>query len=1214
MSKKTYRIVVSGNDQEHWANRGSAYEFEEINKIPNPDGDRAVQQPTSIPSPFARMDLVKSAFKYLLNKKGDRAHSSFEELNGNTIYHSIVSECLDVAELFFNYDTLKNDIEIISWDSGIVIQNGELQVRESSDLGTIIKSRNKKHKLYGNTLKLFLSQDAAPYNFNALKKIYILNHKTGSQEMNVIGATSPSSLFLSSANDLLGINLQFNGHDLFRKDQPFPLFKRGKEFVVFMFALRASMPDFTNLFPEINQYMSDCFEFLPDDVKSITRGISNTYYNEHYDPIKIGDSEGEAVEILGFPLRTKRNYIPASEFEINSEKHQSDFPGNNMPLVLPNYRLSGDLWYWDSKWQEEFVAPNYDPSPLDQRTLPFKNYVKHPYLTVSDFLEPYLIKLAYPINSSQFFNGNLSYNANVPAETDADPQLAAKENSRDNQFLLPVSKTFFDYFDTDQLQGRSKDGTPVFEDGQRVFEMHVSRASVEVTLRIRIKSGSKPYITFKREYGYPGTRTQPDETANKGIIVANVFGASIYPFYKIKPGPAVVSNGAIIPAPVFNHHYRVMTVDRNITGNNMLQETSLSFYKNQKNKNLKIGLKDTINPNETYDGFKTVRSQKNIDKVTSNFYVLKDAFDYIQVGYASTKALIVPKFPSLENGTAVFKFAVDFGTSNTHIEYLVNQAPESVPFDITEKDIQLGSLHDTSKETIQSLKKIAAFYIHTLPEKEFLPEFIGGKSEFKFPQRSILGEQSNLDLSKPNFVLADLNIPFGYEKQTMMSRTVIKPNLKWSNHQMNLDDKRRVGAFIEELLLLIRNKIILNGGDIDVAELTWFFPTSMDSGRVSEFETAWATYYKDLINQKIPRKLSESIAPFYYFQKRLGKTSVEKPIAAIDIGGGTTDIVIFEKDVPILLTSFRFASNSIFGDGFNGSPKINGYVSRYYSQILKLLDNNSVDDLKGVMEEISKTQESENIISFFFSISSNKKITENKIPISFQELIKEDRQLRSLLLLFYMALIYHLARIMKAKGMEVPCDIIFTGTGSKIVNVVDLSIRLEKLKAINQYIFNDVYGIDNADIDITQPEFPKEITCKGGLLCDVVSDHKSIQTFILGDQSSTLLPKTDYKYSSVTQDVLNDIETEFNSFTKLFFKIIDDHDLEQDLVIDHAALSFLKERLPGKVMQDLKKGLALKIEELSNNNEKKVEETLFFYPLIGALSRLAFEMTQNGKK
>ena len=53
---------------EHWFN-STSYGPNEIDSIEDPQGGDTKQQPTSIPSPFARFDLVRSAFGSLLPKK-----------------------------------------------------------------------------------------------------------------------------------------------------------------------------------------------------------------------------------------------------------------------------------------------------------------------------------------------------------------------------------------------------------------------------------------------------------------------------------------------------------------------------------------------------------------------------------------------------------------------------------------------------------------------------------------------------------------------------------------------------------------------------------------------------------------------------------------------------------------------------------------------------------------------------------------------------------------------------------------------------------------------------------------------------------------------------------------------------------------------------------------------------------------------------------------
>ena len=63
-----------------------------IDSIEDPVGATDKKEITSIPSPFARIDLVKRAFKYVAE----------HGLEGKTAYHKLVSDSLDVGQIFFN--------------------------------------------------------------------------------------------------------------------------------------------------------------------------------------------------------------------------------------------------------------------------------------------------------------------------------------------------------------------------------------------------------------------------------------------------------------------------------------------------------------------------------------------------------------------------------------------------------------------------------------------------------------------------------------------------------------------------------------------------------------------------------------------------------------------------------------------------------------------------------------------------------------------------------------------------------------------------------------------------------------------------------------------------------------------------------------------------------------------------------------------------------
>lgn len=102
-----FKLHTGGPAVDDWGNTVNyPYDSTALATIPDPNGAKASHEITSIPSPFARIDLVKSAF----------GHVNTLGLNGNTIFHKMVSDTLDVAEIFFNIGKYTDKVEIIRWN------------------------------------------------------------------------------------------------------------------------------------------------------------------------------------------------------------------------------------------------------------------------------------------------------------------------------------------------------------------------------------------------------------------------------------------------------------------------------------------------------------------------------------------------------------------------------------------------------------------------------------------------------------------------------------------------------------------------------------------------------------------------------------------------------------------------------------------------------------------------------------------------------------------------------------------------------------------------------------------------------------------------------------------------------------------------------------------------------------------------------------------
>jgi hypothetical protein len=106
-------------------------------------------------------------------------------------------------------------------------------------------------------------------------------------------------------------------------------------------------------------------------------------------------------------------------------------------------------------------------------------------------------------------------------------------------------------------------------------------------------------------------------------------------------------------------------------------------------------------------------------------------------------------------------------------------------------------------------------------------------------------------------------------------------------------------------------------------------------------------------------------------------------------------------------------------------------------------------------------------------------------------MLKTDNEQKLELVLFYAAIIYHAAQIMKAKNLGLPRHLAFSGNGSRIVNIVgDKDILAAFSKSIFEKVYSQRYHTkgcpDNLEIIQDAPN-PKEITCKGGIRQPIIT-------------------------------------------------------------------------------------------------------------------------------
>lgn len=1122
---KIFRLYKEGTaTYEDW-NNSPAFPYNSASRdtIEDPDGASARYEITSIPSPFARIDLIKTAFKEVC--KQDR-ETRCSNLDGDTIFHKMVSDTLDVAEIFFNIDKFNGKVEVIKWDPSIML--GELD-----NLGI------PGHRYLADALRKYMSSDSRAYNFGALKNIYLLNYIQGPDELNIIGATSPATLFFSNANDLGYINDIFFG-----EDKPFdieyqPLYKRDFEFITYLFALRKSIPNFAGLFPEFDTYLTKTFTAITDQAKKNELLAITPTVLDQLSSISVDDvQQNDIVEVLGYTLYKKTSHpiTSTSSFTIKTSKEVASHP-----LVLPieaGNRYS-DLQYTTGKWGKSNAAPCMDKeNDLSKRILPFEGSL-NPYLTISDFLEDTIIRVPHTLNTENYFNGNLI--------------LEEKELA----YLLPIKPLLFKYFTPEEIRGNMMDGKPMLE-----MNALARKSGVKVTLRVPIKgAGNINYIEYVRLY-----------YNNRGADLQNNEGGMTE--FKF--------TGFIMPQVKFNNEcdaiYNISCV-QSVTGKNEFR-----FFKG----NEKILTKS-----------RTCRNEEQQIMVKADNYLLEETnFDFVQVcnthGYCG---ILLPIFKQ-EKNVERFEFAVDLGTSNTHIEFRKgNEKPEVFTF--TAKDRQLCEMFIPIKNEYGAIEDLIEET--ELIEKDFIPDEIG-QSDFHFPTRTVLSCAKTIDWTDVVDPFTLVNLPFTYDKRSELSYNNFKYNIKWGNG----DDLRVMESYVRCLMLIIRNKVLLNNGDLQHTKITWFYPISMAPKRLRKLKSTWDEAYEKYFGKGITGCMTESAAPIQYFFKRY---STATDLVNVDIGGGTTDIA-FAKDKNIsYVTSFRFASNALFENSFSELDENNGVVDWYKNEILKLLEEKNLLDLIRVFNSPNNARPA-NMASFLFGLKDNtipQKAGVNVKAIDFNYLLQEDEDFKIVFIIFYTAIIYHIAQIVKFLGLDVPRHISFSGNGSKVIRVIttDSKLLARYTKLAFEKVLGKPYGKELELLGLEKDSNPKESTCKGGIIGTESEDNQNKSIVFKSDCTGLVTP--DDTYATIKEDYIQRTVSAVEDFFK--FVLVDMNaafNFDKNFGVKTSSIRIAQETAKKDLRTFLEKGISQRREETEAKD--MIEETFFYYPIKGILNAISAEI------
>ena len=1099
--------------------------------MPDPDGSKASKEITSIPSPFARIDLIKNAFYEIARQ--ENSNGAKVCLDGQTIFHRMISDTLDVGEIFFNYDKFSSVVEIITWNPTFMIN----ELLSSNDVGQMC---------YANALEKFIVSDGKSYNFDKLQNIYLLNYKNGPQQLNIIGATSPASVFFSTANKINYIqDIQF-GTDFPFDNNYQPLYKRNPEYIKFWFILKNTIPNFSRLFPEVNHYLDLTFNVITDnDLKQELRDINNAAASGFTEIPVQGTAQMNQVEVLGHLLFQQKANLQSlkSDFTINSSKK----PDSDV-LVLPveSGNVYENLKYTTANWGKTNKAPYLDPeSDIYSRKLP-NDYTVHPYLTISDFLEDSLIVVPHSLNKKSFLAVNNF--SSLPG---------------DKTYLLPLKPVFFEYFSVDDLKN------------QMICFESVGVDSIKATLRIPISGkGRVNCIEYTRIY-YTGSPVVSETENDGGILEESYFND-----FEILVMPNIRFPKGVIP------EYRIASISP------FTNQSQLKFYK---------------------DGNALVVSNPIIRNTTftvipkSQTYVLGENFDYIQVVKQECKGILIPTFENSNTANSI-DFSVDLGTSNTHIEMVLNNRRTQIqPFGFTQSE-QLQACAFLPSFVNIGGRPIQRDLLEILPiiERDFLPLDVNPDSVYNFPTRTVLSYGEKTDWQQKVIPWANTNISLPFGKQNPLQYNKYITDVKWSGSG---DSEAYAESYINNLMFLIRCKALIVGADLKQVSVTWFYPTSMSPKRLAAFSEAWQNSYEKNFGGTGLKCMTESLAPVLYFFNRYATAT---DLITLDIGGGTTDLAFASNKNVQYVSSIRFAANSLFEDSFSSVNPQNGIVD-FFRTIYENLNN---DELTGLLNEFDS--QPANMASTFFTLKDSPIVKNASIDsknVDFCRLLFNDDNFKIVFLIFYTAIIYHVAQIIKAKGLSLPRHIAFSGNGSNIIralvtaNKQGLTILSDYTKNILEMVTNMSYGSGILEIlGFDEGDSPKRATCRGGFL-DQGNNDKTPQKIVFKSSDNTIVTSKD-TYDTVDASYIAKVASSVRTFYNFLFNEVSDKvNLYDNFGISKMSLEIAKDNCCADIETYIQHGVENRKAEQVGSDD--IAETFFFDPIKGALQTISQKIKET---
>lgn len=996
----------------------------------------------AIPNPLARIHLFQNAFNYFASKINAAAG---REIQFEGPYAEIVSDALDFLQLLFSHPQ-RNSFESVNFNMGTV---DSMKGNQAS---------NERQRI-ANSIKQY---------FGEIGAVNLISFKHTNSSY-LIGGTSPFTVVYTSPNwrELYQKNIApelrlGEGADYFFDPILAPLHERSEEFRAYCKFLCNTLPN-GNAFKSYvdaliqNATYSELFMFTKAD--GTDKFNFNTDSSDQFEIIKFEDS---IVSTNGIPLRYSKltgggseRFYSSFKLDLSSYANKG-FNFANAPLVLSeslNEVLSGENYFgstpFDLQRYKISIKSNADSQiAINSRTIPCTQ-VSYPFISENDFFTDELFVLPFILNSRHFF-------------TACSPEYENQCN-----FIPPLRETAFLFFDFDSL----KNSFRITFEGDKVI----------CALEFRSEKGRN--IILKRSYKKP-------ETQQRGN---NLF-LTVFPMVRY------MESGL---TPKYNNHHITFYP-------NPLPEFDIKVGRSGEGVSYISSVPPRSNTDQNDTSKKFVLRKSHIDFEESCHLFVDSHFDYISLRSKQNpniSGLLIPHFViGVGANSQRYKVGIDFGTSNSHVSIRKGEG-EVEDFEISSNLI--GNINDSGIDYVSGLGKVNTLKIPlmTISPAEINPNIIGSDN-IKFPLRTTLVHRnidSTVIANRERDLFSFANIGFYYELDNNTRRerllynyaTDIKPSFERDDTGFNRDF---VQNFVFHILWLVKIKSIADGFKPELLNIRWTYPAT--GGFMEKLGTIWRNAFLKTFNNAFNptarslMPLSESVAPFVYLRsfRKNGEKVYDTDVNSIniDIGGGTTDFVIYTEGTSDYFSSIKFAGNDVWGGGipvFNEDSRqfdqaqTNGFVETWkkkkQAQIETVSEDSNFLYFNAIEARVGSASEKTNILFKYEDLEFVKTLE-----------LERNRNLRLPMILHFSSILWYLCNILKSKKINDSHCITFTGKGSSYLDII-FNDKIQLQDYVKTFVTQFFKTTQSDPIEfsfnkskgmvVEQVDEPKKVTARGAV-------------------------------------------------------------------------------------------------------------------------------------